>query len=269
MDALCLIIGFCFMSSSLELYSPTYLNAKHLLYLVGPLSVLVALGGRVRINEPNWKTKVAALAGLGFFISFIHNDIQMGAYLTGVGLFYIIASEHKFFKPVFVLLILFPVVASIYFQVHTKNYPHFKNHFNQYVLATDNQVPIITNNFVYFRREILFEDFPITPENLYKVADWSKIIEQNPKEFKVFIYKYYKHSYPDEGAFISNFETWMSNSSFKIVEEFEDDWIQTKTFRKVSQEILLHSFSPACSEDSIYIKADSEFIPWSTVSAGQ
>jgi hypothetical protein len=269
MAALCLIIGFCFMSSTLELYNPIYLNPKHLLILVGPLSVLVALRGKEWIKEPNWKTKVTALAGLGFFIAFLHNDITMGAYITGVGLFYIVASGYKFFKPVFVLLMLLPVIASIYFQVNTKNYPYFKNQINQYVISTDDQVPIITNNFVYFRRDILFEEFPAIPENLYKVADWNKIIDQNPKEFKVFIYKYYQHAYPDEGEFISNFEAWMSSSSFQIVEEFEDDWIQTKTFRKVSHEILLHSFSPACSEDSVDIETDSEFVPWSTVSAGQ
>lgn len=269
MAVLCLIIRFYFMSYGSDLYNPNYLNPKHLIILVGSLSVLMALGIKDWIKEPNWKIKVIALAGLGFFIAILHNDVTMGAYITGVGLFYIVASEHKFFKPVFVLLMLLPVIASIYFQVHTKNYAFFKNQFNQYVLATDDQVPIITNNFVYFRRNILFEEFPTIPENLFKVADWNKIIDQNPKEFKVFIYKYYQNAYPEEGGFISNFEAWMSTSSFQIVEEFEDDWIQTKTFRKVSHEILLHSFSPACSEDSVDIETDSEFIPWSTVSAGQ
>jgi hypothetical protein len=269
MAAFCLITGFSLLSLTLEFYDSIFSNSKYLLLIFGPLSVLVALGDKSWIKEPNWKTKVTALVGLGLFIAFLHNDAIMGAYLTGIGLIYIVASEHKFFKPVFVLLLLLPVFGSVYFQVYTKNFPHFKNHFIRYVLETENEVPIITNNFVFFRREILFEEFPAVPENLHKVADWNKIVDKNPKEFKVFVYKYYRHAYPDEGQFISNFEKWMTTSSFQIVEEFEDDWIQTRTFRKTSQEVLLHTLSSSCGEDSVDIEADPKLISGSSIAPGE
>ena len=269
MAALCLLIGFWFMSSTLEFYNPIYLNPRHLIILVGPLSVLIAIAAGDWLKKPNWKARISTLIALGIFVAFFHDDLKMGAYLTGMGLLYIFASDHKFFKPAFVLLMIFPVVASIYFQFQTKNYQHFKNQFNQYVLTTDNQTPIITNNFVYFSREVLLGELPSPPDNLYQVEDWAKIINQNPDEFKVFIYKYYQHAYPAEQEFINSFESWVSTSSFQITEEFEDEWIQTRTYRNISGEGLLQTFLSPCSENPVYIEPYAKFISGSSVAACQ
>ncbi|MCL6258857.1 hypothetical protein M3O96_07160 [Aquiflexum sp. TKW24L] len=257
------------MSSTLEFYNPIYINPRHLIILVGPLSVLVAMGAKGWLKEPDWKIRISVLIALGVFVAFLLNDLKMGAYLTGMGMFYVFASENKFFKPVFVLLMIIPVVASFYFQVQTKNYSHFKNNFNQYVLATDSQIPIITNNFVYFSKEVLLGDLPYQPENLCQVSDWNKVMGQSPGEFKVFIYKYYRHAYPAEQEFITSLESWISSSTFQIVDEFEDEWIQTRTFRKKTVEGLLHSFLSPGSEYPVDIEADTEFIAESAIAACQ
>src|SRR5690606_24435351 len=45
-SALCLLVGFWFMSSTLEFYNPIYLNPRHLIILIGPLSVCIAVGAK-------------------------------------------------------------------------------------------------------------------------------------------------------------------------------------------------------------------------------
>jgi hypothetical protein len=269
MATFCFILGFLFTGFSLDFDNPFYLQNKNLLLLIGPMAGLVTLGAKDWLKKPNWKTRVSALVLVGIFVAFLHNDPMIGVYLIGMGLFYVFASQHKFFKPLFVILLILPVAANIYFQVKTKNYGHFKNQFIQYVISTDNKTPIITNNFVYFSRKILLEDLPSQPENLRKVADWNKIMGQNPSEFKVFIYKYYRHAYPDEQEFINAFEKWISTSSFQIVEEFEDEWIKTRTFKKMSAEGLLGTFLSPCGKDSVYIEANSEFITWRAIASCQ
>ena len=269
MAALCLIFGFWFMSSSLEFYNPIYMNPRHLIILVGPLSVLVAMSAKDWINKPHWKIRISVLIALGIFVGFILKDLKMAAYITGMGLLFIFFSDHQLFKPAFVLLMIFPVVASIYFQIETKNYPHFKEQFNQYVSSTDTQTPIITNNFVYSSREILLSDAPALPKNLCQVGDWEKIMSQNPGVFKLFVYKYYQHAYPEEQEFLTSFDSWLSTSTYKIVEEFEDDWIQTKTFRIISSEGLFQSFLSPCSENPVDIESYPEFISGSTIAACQ
>jgi hypothetical protein len=269
MAAFCLIIGFCLISSALEIYNPIYLNHQYLFILAGPLMVMVVMGSKEWLKNPYWIIRVSVLLALGIFVAFMLNDLKMSAYLIGMGLLYIFAFEHKFFKPFFVLMMVLPVVTSIYFQVQTKNYSHFKNNFNQYVLHTDNEVPIITNNFVYFSKDELLIDLSSPYDNLCQVEDWDRVMNQNPSEFKLFIYKYYHHAYPAEQEFITSFESWVNTSSFQIVEEFEDEWIQTKTFRKKPAEGLLGIFLSPGSEDSVDIKPNPEFITGGAVAAGQ
>lgn len=269
MATLCLIFGFWFMGTTLEFYNPIHFNLRYLIILVGPLSFWVAMDSKDWTNKPNWKSRFAVLIALGIFVAFILNDPKMGAYLTGMGMLYVFVSDHKLFKPVFSLLLIFPVVASIYFQIQTKNYPHFKKQFSEYVLSTDSQVPIITNNFVYFSKEVLLGELTSPPDNLSQVSDWDNIMKQKPDVFKVFIYKYYLHAYPDEEEFFSSFDLWLSTSPYKTVEEFEDEWIHTKTFRKIPREGLFQTFLSPCSENPVDIETNPEFISGGTVAACQ
>ncbi len=269
MTALCLILGYCFMSSTFELYNPIFLNQEHLISLIGSFSVLAAMGAKEWRNKPNWKSISAVIVALGISVAFLLEDPKMGAYLTGMGLLYVFVSDYKLFKPVFVLLLILPVVASFYFQIQTKNYPHFKKHFNEYVLSTESQVPILTNNFVFLSREVLLSELPSPPENLFQVEDWNKTMDQNPDMFKIFIYKYYRHAYPDEQEFISSFDLWLSTSPYKTVEEFEDDWIHTKTFRKIPKEELFQSLLSPCGKDPVDIETYPEFISGGSIAACQ
>lgn len=269
MIALCWVLGFCVMSSAWGLSNPIFLNHEHFLFFFGPMSVLAAIGANEWRNKPNCKSRFAVLVALGIFVAFFLEDPKMGGYLTGMGLLYVFVSDHKLFKPVFVLLLILPVAASFYFQIQTKNYPHFKKHLNEYVLSTENHVPILTNNFVFLSSEELLSELPSAPENLFRVADWNKTMDQNPDMFKIFIYKYYRHAYPDEQEFISSFDLWLSTSPYKTVEVFEDDWIHTKTFRKFPKEELFQSLLSPCGEDPVDIETYPEFISGSSVTACQ
>src|SRR5690606_28424659 len=77
---LCLVIGFWFMSSTLEFYNPIYLNPRHLIILIPTICILIALGWGEWQKSRKMTLLIACLLSLGMLISLLQMDWKMGAF---------------------------------------------------------------------------------------------------------------------------------------------------------------------------------------------
>ncbi|ERM81222.1 hypothetical protein P872_20260 [Rhodonellum psychrophilum GCM71 = DSM 17998] len=227
----CLVLGFWFMTSTLDFYNPIYLNPRHLIVLIGPLSVLIAMGVSDWMSNKIWINWLSILFILGAAIALWLHDFKMSGYLLAFGLAVFFLKTTKQKTVAIAILLLLPVLASIRHQGQIKNYNHFIKAFNETILNNENENLILINNFVYLSKDILLPELEIAKKKLVALENIDRVKTEKPDEFELFVYKYYLHAYPSEQEDIKAFEDWAKTQNYLIVDEKEDQWILSRRYK--------------------------------------
>ena len=193
----CLLIGFWFMTSTLDFYNPIYLNPRHLIILVPILSFLIALGWNEWKNSRKWKMYLIALLLLGAGISLVQMDLKMAAFnlvlASGIRI-----SNLKFY-PIFTTLILVaPALIAIPYQQNLKQYNVLINTLGKETQNTYKKQVIYTHSFLDFSKKILIPNDSIAQESLIPIYLFPSDLKQFPNRLKLLTYDYYLHAYPEE-----------------------------------------------------------------------
>lgn len=227
--ALCLLTGFWFMTSTLEFYNPIYLNPRHLIILVAPLSVCIALGSKHWLNSVQWKLALASLMVLAGGYCFIFGDWK-------IGLFYVLFSGLLFFKQenirftAMALGLILPVLFSVNYQHQLKNYPHFIEAFRSNTLKVSDHSPLLTHDFIYFSREVLLEE-PQGKIAIVSMAEMESLIKNTPETLTLLIYQYYRHAYPAEQGYLDKAEEWIEEN-YDLTHLEETPWLSIRKYSR-------------------------------------
>lgn len=230
LTAFCLVLGFWFMSSTLEIYNPVYLNPRHLIILVPILAFLIALGWRIWDENPRIKQLLIALIALGVGISLVQQDFKMVVFqAVFLGIFWI--KNSKFQTAFLFLILIVPTMASIFYQEKIKAYPIFIETLSKELNSTENQSIIVVNNFVKFSEEVLFPDDEKVKIQLFPMEKLDSLKALHPEEIRVFIYQYYQHAYPQEQEEFDAVEAWLKKD-YCLEKEAKKNkvWIRTFTY---------------------------------------
>lgn len=228
-SVLCLLVGFWFMSSTLEFYNPIYLNPRHLIILIPPLSVCIALGFRHWHNAIEWKMALALLLAFASGYCLLSGDWK-------VGLFYLLFAGLLFLKQERILFaamaagLLFPVLFSVKYQHQLKNYPHFLEVLRKETSEASNTSPLLTHEFIYFSREVLLEE-PEVQSPIISMAELDRLAQNPPDSLTLFIYGYYRHAYPAEQVYIDKVEQWLEKD-YDLIYSEQSPWLSIRKYRR-------------------------------------
>ena len=194
---LCLLIGFWFMTSTLDFYNPIYLNPRHLIILVPILCLLIAIGWK------KWQTSLRArfwmmgLLILGAAISLVQLDWKMAGFqIALLGVVY--AYRFKFQAIIIAVILLAPAILAIPYQKNLKQYTSLIQTLSNEAQATNSQTFLLTNNFLEFSEEILFPEDKFTQEKLHGLDSFLIWEEAKKDTVTLLLYTYYQHAYPQE-----------------------------------------------------------------------
>lgn len=227
---LCLLIGFWFMTSTLDFYNPIYLNPRHLIILVPLLSMLIAMGWNEWKNSRKWKMYLIALLILGTGISLVQMDLKMSAFnlVLATGVWF---SNWKFY-PIFVTLILVaPTLIAIPYQKKLKQYEILVNTLDKETQGTNSKQVIYTHSFLDFSKEILLPEDSIAQASLIPMYQFPTNPNQFPKQVKLLVYDYYLHAYPKEQKDLDEF-TDKLNRYYELLETFKTGNITVSEFER-------------------------------------
>src|SRR5690606_6250707 len=149
-----LMTGFWLMSSTLEFYNPLYLNPRHLIILIAPLSVNIAWGARYWLNSLRWKRALATLLVLGAIYSLVSGETKIGAfYLLFAAILFI--KDEKIQYSAMVLSLVLPVIFSVYYQHQQKIYPHLLKQFKTEVNGLTDATPLLPLKLLVNYKQVL------------------------------------------------------------------------------------------------------------------
>ncbi len=226
---LCLLIGFWFMSSTLEFYNPIYLNPRHLIILV---PILAVLGAYAAENLSDWRQLMAFLLLLGAALAAYQNEWLILAYLT------ILACIAFGYQPkigvhlALLCLMLAPVLWAVKYQYQLKNYSYFKAVLTDEIHSLDASELLMVNNFVHSSQDILLGQFGHLQPNLISWDNWKRVAEDQPKKFTRMVYSYYYHAYPQEEIDRDDFEAWLETSDYHLVYQTTNQWVKIERFER-------------------------------------
>lgn len=214
--AVCLILGFWFMTSTLEFYNPIYLNPRHLIILVPIFSYLIALGWKEWQQKPKLKKGMQFMLLLGVLVSGIQGDLKMaGFHLAFLAWFSLpFLNRNGIALPA---LLLAPAIASIFYQHRIKDYSNFKESLLKE--STTDSTPILVNNFVHFSREVLLPTDINGQSLLLPIEKLDSLAPSLGDSFRVFLYDYYRHAYPKEEEDVLKLESWLLEEAELVSEE--------------------------------------------------
>lgn len=224
---LCLVTGFWLMTSTLEFYNPIYLNPRHLIILIGPLSVCIALGSKYWLYSLRWRLGLALLLVLAGGYCLFFSDWK-------VGIFYILVSGMLFLKQekirytAIALGLLFPVLFSVFYQQQLKNYPHFIQAFRDAALPATGASPLLTHDFIYFSREVLLQE-PQVQTTVVSMASMESLIKNPPDTLTLFVYEYYRHAYPGEQESLDNAREWI-DQNYDLTHMEDTRWVSIRKY---------------------------------------
>ncbi|TNF42858.1 MAG: hypothetical protein EP311_04450 [Cytophagales bacterium] len=233
LTAFCLILGFWFMSSTLEIYNPIYLNPRHLIILVPILAFLITLGWGIWEENPRVKQLLIALIALGVGISLVQKDFKMVVFQASfLGIFWI--KNSKFQTAFLFLILIVPALASIFYQEKIKAYSDFIETLSKELNSTENQSIIIVNDFVKFSEEVLFPEDEKAKIQLFPLEKLDSLKAIHPKEIRVLIYEYYLHAYPQEQEEVDGLEAWLKQQ-YSLEKEAKENKVWIRTFTQSSE----------------------------------
>ncbi len=227
----CLLIGFWFMTSTLEFYNPIYLNPRHLIILIPILVFLIGVGWKSWQHSKRWKYALAALVLLGVFISLISLDWKMAAFQAGF-LLPIFLSNQKLQNLTLAGVLLLPALAAIPYQKNLKEYSHLKNTLITESQNTGNKDFMLVNNIVSFSREVLFDDQIELQKKLVGVDEFLADPSIDQQKITQLIYLYYLHAYPTEQQELDLAETKLLKLGYSIETEKEEKQVLTRVWVK-------------------------------------
>lgn len=208
---LCLLIGFWFMTSTLDFYNPIYLNPRHLIILVPILSLLIAMGWKEWKNSRKWKVYLIALLLVGTAISLIQMDLKMAlfnlALATGVWF-----SNLKIYPIFMVIILVAPALIAIPYQQKLKQYDHLIKTLGEETQYTNSEQVIYTHSFLEFSKQVLLPEDSIAQEMLIPMHQFPRDSGPFPKKIKVLIYDYYLHAYPEEQKDVDEISNWLDKN---------------------------------------------------------
>lgn len=226
---LCLLVGFWFMTTSFQFYNPLPLNPRHLIIVVAPLAVCIALGARHWLYNQRWRNVLAALLAMGSGYPFFFGDWKIGLfYLLFAGLLFLRHEKLKFRAMAFCLI--FPAIFSLYYQHQLKNYPHFLKIFQTQVGQATKTAPLITHDFVYFSREVLL-GIPGAQPPVISLHNIDSLKQNPPESLTVLVYNYYRHAYPAEQEYLDHAEAWL-DANYRVTCSSEDKWIRIRSYSR-------------------------------------
>ena len=227
---LSLLIGFWFMSSTLELYNPIYLNPRHLIVIVPIMAFLIGSGWKTWKTNPKMKWTIMSLMILGVTISVFQNDWKTAAF-QGVLAVLLFLPKSSWQLAAFSLVLIGPAILAIQYQKGLKDYQNLIKSLNKELLSPENQTPILVNNFIYFSREVLIPEQGLTDKKLIPIESADSLIRTAPEEIRVFIYKYYQHAYPQEEEDIRPLGS-LLEPSYQMQEGQVDGQIEIQVYRR-------------------------------------
>jgi hypothetical protein len=228
-SALCLLIGFWFMTSTLEFYNPIYLNPRHLIILVAPLSICIALGAKYWLHSLQWKRALALLLSSAGMYSIIFADWKVGLfYILFSGILFLRSRKIQFTAMAFGLVL--PVLFSVYYQHQLKNYAHFSQSFRSAALGASDTSPLLTHDFIYFSREVLLQE-PQVQRTIVSMAQMESLIQNPPEALTLFVYSYYRHAYPAEQLYLDKARKWI-NDNYVLTRKEENQWIGIENYNR-------------------------------------
>jgi len=224
-----LMTGFWFMSSTLEFYNPLYLNPRHLIILIAPLSVNIAWGARYWLNSLRWKRALATLLVLGAIYSLVSGETKIGAfYLLFAAILFI--KDEKIQYSAMVLSLVLPVIFSVYYQHQQKNYPHFLQAFQTEVNRTTDASPLLTHEFVVHSKDVLLHQ-PQSGAPVVSILSLDSLQLNPPESLTLLVYQYYRHAYPAEQEYLDQALEWL-HAKYKLDSEKEDPWLTIERYRR-------------------------------------
>lgn len=205
----CLMTGFWFMSSTLEFYNPIYLNPRHLIILIPILTYLIAVGWKSWWTNVRWKNYLSLLLGSGVLVSLLMLDWKMAAFNSAL-LVPVFVKNHKISAILFGIILIFPAIYSIAFQKNLKQYNTLIETLRKETQTTDYKKTIYTHTFLDFSKKILIPDDSIAQKSIIPLNELPQDSTTQPKHFKVLIYDYYLHAYPQEQKDVDAISDWLS-----------------------------------------------------------
>ena len=227
---LSLLLCFWFMSTSLKFYNPLYLNPRHLIILTPILAFLVATGWKKW--QSNWRLKslMTGLLAFGILISLFQQDWKMAAFqLALAGLVFFRESLVRNLG--FILVLVIPAIVSIPYQKNLKQYSSLIEILNQETSSTENQLFIVTNNFIDFSKAVLLPEDLKAQEMIFPMEKIEKLKSNSPEQIKVLLYQYYQHAYPKEQVDVDALERWL-DENYTLVSEERKGNIWLRNFSK-------------------------------------
>ncbi len=207
----CLLVGFWFMTSTLEFYNPIYLNPRHLIILIPSLVYLIALGWSSWEKNQNLKRVLISLMVVGITVSLAQLDLKTAAF-QGAFLILMWIKSPGLKMAYLSLMLLFPALASLVYQEKIKGYLLFIETLSKEVGNTENQSPILVNNFVKFSEEVLFPENEKVKIQLFPIEKLDSLKAVHPASLRVFLYEYYRHAYPKEQEDVEALELWLKEN---------------------------------------------------------
>ncbi|MCS5489558.1 ArnT family glycosyltransferase [Algoriphagus limi] len=230
LGVLCLLIGFWFMSSTLEIYNPIYLNPRHLIILIPPLAYLIGKGWNDWRNSKSWKNILNGLIVFGVIISLFQNDWKMA--LFQIGFFAPIWISNSIINFSFLaVLLISPALYSIHYQKQLKTYSYLVDTLNIESHIPEKQSIILTNNFIDFSKEVLLPEDEEAQSLLLPIEKVDSLKLNPPRKIRVLIYEYYQHAYPQEEEDIRKLEAWLK-SNYRQVNELAEGQVWVRYFEK-------------------------------------
>jgi len=232
--ALCnslLLVGFWFMTSSLETYNPIQLNPRYLIVMIAPLSVSIASGIIYWIQNETWRMNLALILVAGGLTALFRSDWLVGFFLEAIAaVIYFI--YHKRLWLYFAVLMAIPLLASIQYQHQLKNYRHFREQLSAQALkAQSESTPLMTHEFVYRSRNVILRE----PDTFYPIVSLSRLeeIKQDiPERITLFTYSYYRNAFPEEQVYLDELRNWIRNEGFIKSTIYIDEWVRIESYSK-------------------------------------
>ena len=229
-SALCLLVGFWFMTSTLEFYNPIYLNPRHLIILVAPLSICIALGSKYWLHSLQWKRALSLMLVLAGGYCFGFGDWKVGLfYLLFSGLIFLRKGKIQF--TAMALGLVLPVLFSVLYQHQLKNYPHFTHAFQRIAQEASSASPLLTHEFIYFSREVLLQE-PQVQRAVVSMADMESLMKNPPETFTLFLYQYYRHAYPVEQEYVDEAQQWIEEN-YNMTHSEESPWVSIRKYSRL------------------------------------
>jgi len=233
--ALCnslLLLGFWFMTSSLDSYQPVQLNPRYLIIMIAPLSVSIASGIIFWIQNETWRRNMALLLVAGGLTALFRSEWLVGFFLEAVAVV-IYFVYHKRLWLYFATLMAVPIIASVQYQQQLKNYRHFRNHLSTQVLEAEaEKIPLFTHEFIYRSSNVILRE----PDKSYTIASlyrFEEEVQQNiPDRFTLFTYSYYRHAFPEEQVYLDEFRNWIRTAGFSKSTIHVDEWVRIENYTR-------------------------------------